>query len=75
MRPAGRRTEPLTERDMEMLKEYFSTDACYQNMADKYGMSKAMVINRVRKYKKILEEQKQAEQKNNDLNEAEICNS
>ena len=69
MRKVGRRPLVLTERDMEMLKEYFSTDACYQNMADKYGMSKAMVINRVRKYKKLLEEQEQAEQKGRDLDE------
>ena len=69
MRPAGRRVEPLTERDMEMLKEYFSTDVSYQDMADKYDMSKAMVINRIRKYKKLLEEQEQAEQKGRDLDE------
>lgn len=70
MRPVGRKTEPLTERDLEMLKEYFDTDIDQQRLADKYSMTKSMVIGRIKKYKKMMaEKEKQAAEERKISNE------
>jgi len=59
MRKVGRRPLVLTERDMEMLNEYFNSDKSLQEMADKYNMTKSMVCYRIKKYKEQQAEEQQ----------------
>lgn len=57
MKPRGRSPQPFTERDLEMIEEYLKTDKGLKEVAEKYGLSSEGLRYKVRKFRKMQEQQ------------------
>lgn len=56
MKPQGRSPKPLTETDMQMIREYLDTDKSLKEVAVKYGISDSGLRYKLKKYRKETEE-------------------
>ena len=52
MKPQGRPYRPLTEEEKAIILEYLETTLSYQEVAEKYGMTKDALRYKVNKYRK-----------------------
>lgn len=52
MKPIGRSPKPLTEKDLQMVREYLETDKSLKEVSEKYGISGAGLRYKVNKYRK-----------------------
>lgn len=55
MKAQGRPYRPITEEDKAIILEYLETTLSYQEVAEKYGMTKDALRYKVNKYRKELE--------------------
>lgn len=55
MKPVGRSPKPLTETDMQMIREYLDTDKSLKEVSAKYGISDAGLRYKLKKYRKETE--------------------
>ncbi len=55
MKPIGRSPKPLTETDLQMIREYLDTDKSLKEVAAKYGVSTEGLRYKVKKYRKETE--------------------
>lgn len=62
MKPQGRPYTPLTEEDKKIIMEYLETTLSYQEVAEKYGMTKDALRYKVNKYRK--EQEKNGKENN-----------
>ena len=62
MKPIGRPMKPLTEEEKKAIIELLSGDESYQEVADKYGMTKDSLRYKVNKYRKEVAENGQENQ-------------
>ncbi len=52
MKPQGRPYVPLTESEKKIVMEYLNNNETCETVAKRYGMTKATLQNKVRKYRK-----------------------
>lgn len=52
MKPQGRPYRPLTEEEKVIILEYLESTLSYQEVAEKYGMTKDALRYKVNKYRK-----------------------
>lgn len=62
MKPVGRPMKPLTEKEKKAIVELLSGDESYQEIADKYDMTKDSLRYKVNKYRKEVEKNEQENQ-------------
>lgn len=56
MKPSGRSPIPLSDRDIQAVKEYLESDKGYAEVALEFGMKKGQLQYKVKKYRKEQEE-------------------
>lgn len=61
MRPVGRPSENLNEKDIKMTEEYLSTDITLDAISEKYKMPKSTVRYKINKYRREIEKEKNNE--------------
>lgn len=59
MKPMGRTTIPLTEKQLQAVKEYLESDLGLQEVANKYSTTKSGLVYWIKKFRK--EQEKNAE--------------
>lgn len=55
MKPRGRSPIPLTEKELEMIREYLESEKSLVEVAEKYGLSTAGLRYKIKKYRKEIE--------------------
>ena len=61
MKPIGRIPKPLTETDLQMIREYLDTDKSLKEVAAKYGVSTEGLRYKVKKYRKETENNEESD--------------